>query len=78
MTTKDRQQSQATMSKISDKWYATPILRLRNRENTSWATTSNNIIVAILGETNSQQGRQYHQDLHDEPEKQHPQIRLKL
>jgi hypothetical protein len=46
--------------------------------DTSCAATANNIIVAILGETYSQDGRQYHQELHDEPENQHPQTGFKL
>jgi hypothetical protein len=46
--------------------------------HTSCFTTANNIIVAMLGETYSQEGTQYHQELHDEPENQHPRTGFKL
>ena len=46
--------------------------------DTSYSTTANNITVAMLRETYSQESRQYHQELHDEPENQHPQTRVKL
>jgi hypothetical protein len=32
----------------------------------------------MLGETYSQKGREYHQELHDEPENRHPQTGFKM
>lgn len=37
-------------------------------------TTANDIIVAKFGGANSQKAKQNHQEFHDEPENQHPQI----